>query len=407
MKSICVIGTGISGLSISNLLTDEGYQVTAYESKDKPGGLIKCKIVEGAVYHEVGGHVFNTQIQEVKKWFNDKVNFEKEFIPSKRNAKILFKESIVNYPIENNIYQLDDATIDLIVNDLIGLKQSSVNNNYDEFLRNTFGDTLYELYFLPYNNKIWNIDLTLIPLEWLEGKLPMPKLKDILLSNFKRTSETKMVHSEFFYPKKNGSQHIVNSLAKGLKIKYNTKITEISKKQNKWIVNDKLFDHVIYTGDLRNLKEMLGLNIDNDSFKSNGTTNVFCEIEKSDTSWLYIPSNNIECHRIIYSGNFSPNNNGNFTNTCTIEYSGYKNLKDIKKDILKLPFKIKILDYNYEPLSYIIQTKHTKKILEKIKSNLVKENFHLLGRFAEWEYYNMDTAINASINLFNEKFKSK
>ena len=152
-----------------------------------------------------------------------------------------------------------------------------------------------------------------------------------------------MVHSEFYYPKNNGSQHIVNSLSNGLNINYNTKIKKITKNRKKWVVDGVLFDHVIYTGDIRNLKDLIELEINNEHFKSNGTTNVFCEIDKSDISWLYIPSNNIECHRIIFSGNFSPNNNGNFINTCTIEYSGYKDIEDIKKDIVKTTLQYKNL----------------------------------------------------------------
>ncbi|MEJ7682717.1 MAG: hypothetical protein WKG06_33635 [Segetibacter sp.] len=33
---------------------------------------------------------------------------------------------------------------------------------------------LYQLYFGPYNSKIWNTDISKVPLEWLDGKLPMP-----------------------------------------------------------------------------------------------------------------------------------------------------------------------------------------------------------------------------------------
>ena len=94
-KKICVVGSGISGLSIANLLVEKGYDVSVYEQKSKPGGLIKCKEVKGAVYHQVGGHVFNSKIPSVKKWFNDLVNFEETFIKSKRNAKILLNNEFL------------------------------------------------------------------------------------------------------------------------------------------------------------------------------------------------------------------------------------------------------------------------------------------------------------------------
>ena len=73
--------------------------------------------------------------------------------------------------------------------------------------------------------------------------------------------------------------------------------------------------------------------------------------------------------------------------------------------MLNLPYNIKVLDYNFEPLSYIVQSKKTRTKVNLIKETLDKENFHLLGRFAEWEYYNMDTAINAAMNLTEKFFK--
>lgn len=40
-----------------------------------------------------------------------------------------------------------------------------------------------------------------------------------------------------------------------------------------------------------------------------------------------------------------------------------------------------------------------------IKQTLAKDDIYLVGRFAEWEYYNMDAAIGAVINLVNNKLK--
>ena len=52
----------------------------------------------------------------------------------------------------------------------------------------------------------------------------------------------------------------------------------------------------------------------------------------------------------------------------------------------------------------IIHNKDTKKIIDKIKNLLEPYNIHLLGRFAEWEYYNMDKCIEAAMLMSNKKF---
>lgn len=38
-------------------------------------------------------------------------------------------------------------------------------------------------------------------------------------------------------------------------------------------------------------------------------------------------------------------------------------------------------------------------MITQLKQELIKSKFYLLGRFAEWEYYNMDAAIGAVIDL--------
>ena len=38
-------------------------------------------------------------------------------------------------------------------------------------------------------------------------------------------------------------------------------------------------------------------------------------------------------------------------------------------------------------------------MIDELKKSIQKENIYLLGRFAEWEYYNMDAAMGAAIKL--------
>ena len=99
--------------------------------------------------------------------------------------------------------------------------------NFADFLRLRFGDTLYRLYFKPYNDKVWRRDLRQIPLSWLDGKLPMPTVAEILAANFSRAEERQFVHSSFFYPLSGGSQFIADRLAEGLDIRYNARVERL------------------------------------------------------------------------------------------------------------------------------------------------------------------------------------
>jgi protoporphyrinogen oxidase len=414
MKNIAVIGGGISGLSIAQCLKSK-FNVKVYEKESKPGGLIKCEFVGGNLYHPVGGHVFNSKNQEVLNWFWNFFNRDTEFHKITRNAIIAFAEyQLIHYPVENHIYMFDDKEIHNIINELlyIGEREKKGFSNFEEFLQCNFGKTLYQLYFKPYNEKIWQRKLTDVPLSWLEGKLPMPSVKDMIFNNFVRAKETNMVHSSFHYPLNNGSQFIADRLSNNLEVLYNTNIERLCRKNKKWVIDGDLYDKIVFSGNIKELSDIIGsvVNIDNyindiRNLEYHGTTSVLCEIDKNPYSWIYLPSLDYCSHRIICTGNFSYNNNiDNNKLTATVEFTDYVNKRNILENLKKMPFNPKYMTHIYTKYTYPIQNLSTKKLISQIKCSLEKENFYLLGRFAEWEYYNMDNAIEAAL-ILSEKLE--
>ncbi|NDW09093.1 NAD(P)/FAD-dependent oxidoreductase [Dysgonomonas sp. 520] len=409
---IAIIGTGISGLSMANLLKDN-HKVVLFEKQDRYGGLVKCDIVDSVLFHKVGGHVFNSRNQDVLEWFWSHFNRDEEFIKVKRNSKIFFQNKIIGYPIENYIYNFDKETVTSIVKELTEHEENDKISpfeypNFEEFLKSNFGETLYNLYFKPYNNKIWRTDLSTVPMQWLEGKLPMPNFQEIMVSNIVREEEDTMVHSSFFYPKKGGSQFIVDRLAQGLDIRTSKEIDRIVKENGKYTVDGESgFDKIVFCGDVRKMPDymenIVSQKIDISRLKtlrSNGTSNLLCETDENDYSWLYIPEESTRAHRIIYTGNFAPSNNENRKRkTCVVEFSGKTDYEDMVQEIKKLPGNLSPIHYNYEPNSYVIQSFDTKELILETKDILEEENIYLLGRFAEWEYYNMDKCIESAMYL--------
>ncbi|WP_187261489.1 protoporphyrinogen/coproporphyrinogen oxidase [Pontibacter beigongshangensis] len=412
-KRILIIGAGISGLSIARFLADMA-EVVVLEKAEKAGGLIKCDLIAGNLFHKVGGHVFNAKNETISEWFWSQFDRDQEFIKAKRNAKILFNNKLIGYPIENYLYEFDKETVQHVIADLLQIQSATPKapfeyENFEAFLVGSFGATLYNLYFKPYNQKIWNTDLSKVALEWLEGKLPMPDIKEIILSNVMKEEEAQMVHSTFYYPRRGGSQFIANRLAKNSNIKTSSPVNGIRKQAGNIVVNSTYTaDAIIYTGDVRKLHKMIKIEdadlqqalLDVTMLKSNGTSNLFCECDENELSWLYIPENFTSAHRIIYTGNFSPDNNqGSSRKTCVVEFSGKVSFEEMQLEIKKLPGNLTPLHHNYEPNSYVIQEKDTRHKIARLKMQLEKHQIYLTGRFAEWEYYNMDKALEASLNL--------
>jgi UDP-galactopyranose mutase len=219
-----------------------------------------------------------------------------------------------------------------------------------------------------------------------------------------------MVHSKFWYPKQGGSQFIIDRLSEDLVINTESPIFSIKYMNQKIILNNNIItNNVIYTGNIKELLNIIEINDDDlkhhlqnvSNFSSNGTSNMLCETDDTDLSWLYLPENRFKAHRIIYTGNFSSNNNNKSISrkTCVVEFSGKHSKESMLLELNKLPGNLKYISYNYENSSYVIQDRNTRKIINDLKNALKKYNIFLHGRFAEWEYYNMDVCIEKSMEL--------
>lgn len=409
MNRVAVIGAGVAGLASAQMLRNRA-DVVVFEQEDRPGGLIRCANVDGALFHLCGGHVFNTKDGAVARWFWSWFDRDRDFFKKDRNSAICLEGNrFVDYPIENHVYQLPEQIQKKVYDELEEMMSAPVVDptDFGDFLLKRFGKTLCEVYFRPYNEKIWRCDLSRIPLSWLAGKLPMPSPGEILRANKEKIEEKEFVHSSFFYPKHRGSQFIADTLSQGLRIRYSTEVKQIeSDKNGGCLVNGERFDEVVFCGNIKFLPDVLrgvelGSFVDEiRNLESHGTTAVFCEIDPNPYSWFYQPLNKHQSHRVICTGNFSISNNGPHPMTGTVEFTDSIGKEQIVCQLAEMPCHPKYIAHHYSQYSYPIQHSDTRRMIATLKARLSKYHIFLVGRFSEWEYFNMDAVISSAMALF-------
>lgn len=410
MSKIAIIGAGVSGLTAAQLLKNKA-NIVVFERESKAGGLIRCEKVNGSLFHTCGGHVFNTKNQQVLDWFWQQFNKETEFHKTDRNSVIFLPNGQeIPYPIENFAYLLEESLQKTFIQDLLAMSKTDSHpiENFKDFLQHRFGNTLYYLYFEPYNKKVWRRSLADVPIDWLAGKLPMPTVEEIIYNNFNRVAEKQFVHSSFFYEKQNGSQLIIDRLAEGIDIRCNASIEQIERKQGKWFINDEMFDSIIFCGNIKDIPHLVkGVDILSftqpiEALQYHGTTAVFCEIDANPYSWIYLPDDKYEAHRIICTGNFAVSNNGHIPAnriTATVEFTDEISQDAIIDNLRSIPLHPKYITHKYNPYTYPIQQKNTREMIASLKRTLSAQGFYMTGRFADWEYYNMDAAMAAAMKM--------
>lgn len=406
MSKIAIIGAGISGLTVANLLKDK-HDVVLFEKEHKPGGLVRCERVNGSLFHICGGHIFNSKRKDVLDWFWSQFDKESEFHLADRYSVIAMDNGqMIPYPIENHVYMMDEQTRTRFEQDLQQMEQETdyTPTNFADFLLHRFGQTLYELYFRPYNEKVWRCALDQVPLTWLEGKLPMPTVAEMRHNNAHHIEEKDFVHARFYYEKEGGSQFIVDRLSRGLDIRTAQDITTLLRDKDGWIVSGEHYDLVIYTGNIKQLPSLLGNTIEAyaseiKALPYHGTTTAFCHIDANPYSWIYQPSNQHQSHRIICTGNFSESNNAAGQMTATVEFTDHMTRSQIEDNLRHMPFHPTYITHHYNEYTYPIQLSDTRDMIARLKQDLASHGFYMTGRFADWEYYNMDVAMGAAMDL--------
>jgi len=400
--NVAVIGAGISGLAFSKYAKEKSINVKIFEQSNFFGGIAKVKDIDGIPFHMIGGHCFNSKFEHVKKFVFDHVLPENEWNLIQRHASILFKGHRISYPIEYSIKDIFSFDPELglnIVKDYYKASKEPASDLANWFVNN-FGKTLAEEYFIPYNRKIWGSEPSEMTPDWVTDKLPMPSDMEILKGLVGNGSDS-MPHSTFYYPKSGSQNTFINSLASDLDIKFNTTVSKIAKnKDGKYLIDGELFDHVIYTGPLNKIGSFV--EIENKDIhesiaklKYNKVTTVLWKSKDTEDTWTYIPSADCIFHRLIHIGNFI----GSAQNYSISEAVGevtYENMVESGKHVEQL---IEPIDYNVSDHAYVVFDKNISTSKSVIFDYFENENIHLLGRFGEWEYYNMDICIKRAMEV--------
>jgi protoporphyrinogen oxidase len=401
---IGILGAGISGLSMARLL-EKNFEVEVLEKNKLPGGIARTKDVEGIPYHLVGGHCFNSKYPEVLDFVFNEVLPKNEWRKIKRKSRILFHRQEIDYPIEFSVKQIYAFDKDLalkIVADFLSSRDDLKYENLEEWFIKKFGKTLAGEYFIPYNTKIWNNNPAKMSHLWVEDKLPIPNKYDFF-DSLTGNAGDKMPHAEFYYPVSNNQNTFIDALAKGLNIIANYAVNSIRRdeKQNQWIINhEKHYDLLISTLPLKELPFLIENTPDNiksagEKLKYNKVSNVLWKNRLTDKTWTYIPGKDSLFHRYIHIGAYlNP-----LLPYSISEVIGEHAWDEMKKSGENDPFLFEALDHHISDYAYVVFDENYPKCTTLIKDYLREKQFHTLGRFGEWQYYNMDICIKKAMEL--------
>ena len=117
-----------------------------------------------------------------------------------------------------------------------------------------------------------------------------------------------------------------------------------------------------------------------------------------DFTWSYYPSADTIFHRHIHIGSFF-NPKENYTITESMGEHTYDEMVDYGR---KFDYLLEPLDYNLSDYAYVVYDQNYSEATKRIKKYIESMGLYTIGRFGEWEYYNMDICMESAMKLVNK-----
>jgi protoporphyrinogen oxidase len=395
-----ILGGGPSGLALSHFLIHKGVhrdQVLLIEKESIVGGLCRSEQVDGAPLDVGGGHFLDIRETEV-------LDFLFHFMPREewnsfdRISRIRLRGKEIDHPLESNLWQLSKLDqVDYLESIAHAgcARGEPIPESFVDWITWKLGSRIAEEYMLPYNRKLWSMDLEQLGTYWLK-KLPDVSFRETLRSCLEgRPFGSLPAHGTFLYPKKHGYGEVWRRMGQALgdRLVTDCPVDSVDLKtltvngtwQAKTIISTipwtlwPDFCDIPY-GVSKAIAQLRSVAID---------VQYFAETMDSPSHWIYEPDENIPHHRYLLRSNFCSVAKGHWTETNAKRFlpsNGFRHHNE----------------FAY-PVNTIGKVEAVNHVLNWARSSGIVG----IGRWGRWEHMNSDIAVAEAMKMANRLKEGK
>ncbi len=414
-----ILGGGLTGLTLADRC---GKGCEVLEGDAVCGGLCRT-VARGGFRHDHGGHILFSRDREALDYMLDAL--AGNLVRYRRNNRIWFKGRFVKYPFENDLAALPKEDVyDCLYRFLT--RDYPDPANFRDWCYYRFGKGIAERYLIPYNEKIWNIDPARLGLEWVAGRIPEPPLEDVLKSALGIETEGYTHQLNFHYPRQGGIEALVRAIEGRVeRVEKGFRVTRVVRRDGSWVVSDgrreKVFDRLASTiplpdlldamddvpGSVREAARLLRWN------SLICVMNGFRSEKPSDKFAVYFPQPHLKFHRVCFYDYFGGcctppgmssavaeitvnEGDGTFemTDDALVEHvaSGLEGEGFLRRG------DVAATGVSRRNYAYVVNDLGYAENLGVVRGFVRERGIVLCGRFAEWEYLNMDACVRHAMD---------
>ena len=412
-SEVVIIGGGITGLAAGIGLQDKA---VVLERDERPGGIVKSFCFDGGYWFDNVVHLLHVRDSRMREWFMNLMGDTLKSCPPV--GFVQTKEGRTHYPIQNNINELNEETADAC---WAGLEDAHINarsSSYREFLLNTFGQALCDIFFFPYNEKCWKYPLNEMTSNGQSWNINKPG------------SSQRTYNAEGYYPRpdKNarlrGMEILPRAMARRVKnLKLNCEVLSIEPRNHEVWTTEGMYRYgseCVSTIPLPQLVQLcnvpMSLKREVYNLRWNKVISIALSIygprPKNTGHWCYYADPDIPFTKVIYMTEFDEHNAPANGFGLLIEVPEPYNKHSLSLEVLcgKVINSLEDLGifrggnhlinchtWEVNP-AYVVFTKDTQSIIDNCVEYFDKFGIKLLGRYGSWEYSSMAENIESGLD---------
>lgn len=410
--TVLVLGAGIAGVGAGLALTEEGRDAVLLELEDGPGGLMRTDEVDGFSFDRTG-HFLHFK-RDLLNGRLDGAGVSLDCI--ERRSAVLVGDTVVPYPIQYNLWALGDERARAALAELedeSGL--ADLPDTLAELLLSSWGQTLYDVFFRPYNEKLWGRPLTELPADCVGAYLPTTDV-ELAAAGARGPTSYGGYNGTFFYPASGRIGEAAEALSAPFadRIRYGCAVRSIDLDERVLETEDGetiAYDALISTLPLNDLLALSGEGAAPELFAASEILNIrigFRGAVRIPHHWVYVPDAEFPFHRIGFPGNVNELTCPPGCASLSVEYTypstgeplsgeavaaaALEYLDDL--GFLDLHETVTVTERLISP-AYVVQRSPGREELEQIHDSLAERGVQVAGRYGTWDYLSMEEAFES------------
>jgi UDP-galactopyranose mutase len=420
-----VLGAGLAGLTAAYTLQQAGeseWQV--YEREDRVGGLARSIARDGYLF-DFGPHILFTIDPEMEALIRDLLG--ENFHAQEREAYIYHHRHrlYTRFPFQAHLHGLPAA----IVRDcLVGLVRAVERqargefrpSNYEEWMRGFFGDGIAEHLMIPYARKIWTVEPSTMDFNWIGRRVPTPDVERIIAGALSDDVGQVGATASFWYPRRGGIEPLPRALGERVvNVHLGRTVERLEVAGRRLVFTDGgvvPFSRLVFSlplSALPGLCDALPPEVERACaglrYQGIYCVNLGVDRERiSDKHWIYFYEDPFPFHRLSFPANFSPGTvpPGKSSISTEVAFSRERPLdRDsavertiaglITAGILTPDDRIELVHTEEIVPAYVIYDLDHARHVATIRAWLREHGIWPVGRFGEWQYFNMDHSMRS------------